>query len=865
MATLDEANIRVASDVIDALPLALFVVGPDERVLQANRASVALCIRGLDQIPGRTLSDLLPTRRPGVWTGVIRRVFEEEARLGVEATLAAGGGRPLHLSGTAGPYAAGDRARPRAVLLLRDASEDRRRRLLDDAEWMSLCNAGIVDTVDDRLAPLLRHLESVVEQGSAATLHLVNEDASELGRLVSGSIGERLRDRLARGLVVADHGHPAARAVYRLRPVVVASIRRSSSWGHGRGAALAEGFKSCLAVPLVGPGNRCLGALSLYLRREGMPDEDLRACTRHMARTLAQLVERMRLQRELRQRRRVLQFTQEFNANLGREHLLAPVLKRIVEEARSLTGAEQVAIVHRLVDAGAGRDGSAYAVASDDPQAFASLGMPGDTPLQLATLRGHQTIRSADIGRETRFRRALALARNGARRQAIHSYLATPVVSRTGEVLGGLFLGHRERGVFSSLHEELASAIAAQAGIAIDNALHFESVRRRNKELAEEGRRKSRVLATLGHELRNPLGALTTSLALMEEANPMHPDVRRAMSIMWRQCRHMKRLVDDLLDMSRLARGAIDLHEETVSLQDVVADAVTDASFLTSAREQRVTKDFPDEPVWVVGDATRLEQVVANLVSNASRHSPDGGEIRIRVATSGDRAVIRVRDWGRGIDPTRLEEIFDLFVQAEDNTTAAGGGLGLGLTLVRELVRLHSGSVRATSQGIGHGSEFFVDLPRAPASPYAAQPYDEPTLAAESDGQNRPLERGRRVLLVEDQEDARDAMRLLLQRWGFAVHLAKDGPEAIARAVRCRPHVILLDIGLPTMSGWDVAKELRQRVDASVQIIALTGLGQAADRAMSESVGFDDHLVKPIDPLVLRARLEEAIETALAG
>ncbi len=367
-------------------------------------------------------------------------------------------------------------------------------------------------------------------------------------------------------------------------------------------------------------------------------------------------------------------------------------------------------------------------------------------------------------------------------------------------------------------------------------------LKRQARELAEASERKSAFLAELGHELRNPLGAIANAVALVDAADGDPGVVGEALGIIRRQTGHAARLVDDLLDVSRIGRGMLDLERETLDLREVVRRAVEIATPEIDKRSQHLEVDLPAAPVTVDADSVRLGQVVANLLSNAAKYSDDGGCIELAGAVVDGEAVVRVRDRGAGIDPCFLPHVFDLF--ARDAACAhKAPGLGLGLTLVRQLVELHGGEVLARSAGRDQGSEFEVRLPLAAEEPVPAA--ETPDAAAQAEGEEAPL----RVLLVDDHEEAVTALQTLLALWGHEVRMALDGPEALEAAAELEPDLVLLDIGLPGMDGWEVARRLRRMpAAAGATLVALTGYGQDADRAQSREAGFDDHVVKPIRP-----------------
>jgi two-component system CheB/CheR fusion protein len=352
------------------------------------------------------------------------------------------------------------------------------------------------------------------------------------------------------------------------------------------------------------------------------------------------------------------------------------------------------------------------------------------------------------------------------------------------------------------------------------------------EEAQAANRAKDDFLAMFGHELRTPLAAIAGAASVLELARTLD-DTRRPRDVVKRQIFHLKRLVDDLLDAARVRAGKIVLNRHPLKLSNVVEHALVVLSAAPSAGRHVVETELED--VGVDADPVRLEQIVLNLVSNAMKYTPAGRTIRVRTSVEGDDAVLRVEDEGVGIAGDMLAKIFGLFVQGERTLDRAQGGLGIGLTLVRTLTELHGGTVTADSPGPGLGSVFTVRLRRV----------EVPTL--EHAGPRRYAIR-RRVLIVEDNDDAREMLKLLLEHEGHEVYEAVDGTEAVRAASRLHPDLALVDLGLPILDGYEVARFIRRQDHQPQRLVALTGYGQVADRQRALEAGFDEHLVKPIDP-----------------
>jgi len=333
----------------------------------------------------------------------------------------------------------------------------------------------------------------------------------------------------------------------------------------------------------------------------------------------------------------------------------------------------------------------------------------------------------------------------------------------------------------------------------------------------------------------------------------------RLRSIISRQTRNLSRLVDDLLDLARITRGKIELRKEPVDLATAVHRAIESASALIESRGHTLSITLPPDPIWLEADPTRLEQIITNLLTNAAKYTESGGRIRLSVAKERrnrqrhrDCAVLRVRDTGIGMDPAFLPHVFDLFSQADHSLARSEGGIGIGLALVRSLVEMHGGTVAAHSDGPGKGSEFTIRLPVMVDHPSAQEGAGKVLPGA------APAGRLASVLVVEDNLDAADMLAEILQLWGHQVRVAHDGITALGEVDVCRPDVVLLDIGLPGIDGYEVAKQLRANPALTgMQLVALSGYGQEGDRRRAREAGFDLHLTKPVDPPSLKRLLAE--------
>lgn len=387
-----------------------------------------------------------------------------------------------------------------------------------------------------------------------------------------------------------------------------------------------------------------------------------------------------------------------------------------------------------------------------------------------------------------------------------------------------------------SVQEFLAVAERTRQAFINDLQASEERYRATAESLQQADKHKNEFLAVLAHELRNPLSPVQTGIEVLRLTEGIPPPALSPLNMMERQMAHLVRLVDDLLDISRISRGKVTLRLETVDLADVIRKAVEATTTYLYAGKRKVSIELPSEPLLVKGDSVRLAQVLGNLLSNAGKHTDENGQVWVSTERDAQHAQIVVRDNGAGIAPDKINNLFEMFRQLDENSTS---GLGIGLALARKLVDLHGGTIKGGSEGLGRGSEFVLCLP----------------LLQDEHQTRAPVERtdpirldGWKVLVVDDNRDAAESLNMLLQLLGAQPRMAHDGPAALATLEGFHPDLVLLDIGLPGMDGYEVARKMRERPESkNLKIIAVTGLGQEEDRQRSLQAGINDHLVKPIN------------------
>jgi signal transduction histidine kinase/ActR/RegA family two-component response regulator len=458
------------------------------------------------------------------------------------------------------------------------------------------------------------------------------------------------------------------------------------------------------------------------------------------------------------------------------------------------------------------------------------------------------------------------LKRPGAKPPGAKCAVMAPV-KLEGQVVGVVQVMSDTPRAYTPEHLEILRSLVTPMAVALQNAELFARARREIAErmrvegalkhseelLREADRRKDEFLAMLAHELRNPLAPIRNAVDVLR-TNP--EKMGYCQDVIERQTRHMARLLDDLLDVSLISRGALNVRKERVRLAEVIQHATEASHPLIVAGGHHLTTTLPSEPILLDADATRLAQVVSNLLNNAARYSEPGSRIRVDVERVGRDALVRVRDNGVGMRPDMLEQVFEPFFQIDRSLDRSQGGLGIGLTLVKRIVEFHGGTVEARSEGLGKGCEFIVRLPVAESAlaPSAGMP--------EVEGEVGMVPRSR-ILVVDDLRDSADSLAMMLRAKGHDVRTAYDGYEAVEIALDYRPDVVLLDIGMPRLNGFDAARMIReQSVGDSPMLIAVTGWGHDENRLRTKEAGFDHHLVKPVEPAVLTRLLAERWEGA---
>ncbi len=611
-----------------------------------------------------------------------------------------------------------------------------------------------------------------------------------------------------------------------------------------------------------------------------MPQDDEDLALRSVALQNAQTILRARQRAEqeliktkeaLEEERRILELLNQTGVKLASKLDLQSVIVTVVDAATQLSGAQFGAFFHATGSAG----GDAFTLhASSDASrtAFASFGHPRVEPMLAATLGpAARVVRLTDLCEDSRYEQAGS--DESPRRSLVRSYLAVPVFARSGDVFGVLLLGHVKCGVFTERSERLVVGIAVQAAIAIDNARLYEDATRSADERARllDAERAARLeierislvkdefLATLSHELRTPLNAVLGWSGVLLSRAQGDSEMKRGLETIARNARAQAQLIDDLLDMNRIVSGKIRLDVQRLELVTIIEAALDSVRPSAEAKSIAVRRTIDPTAGLVFGDPNRLQQVVWNLLTNAVKFTPRDGKIDVIVQRVDSHVEIEVRDSGMGISPQFLPHMFERFRQADSSTTRKYGGLGLGLSIVKQLVELHGGSVVARSFGEGQGSTFTVSLPLRAVRDSAAPPGEHPTTARATHGDTAEVSlAGLTVLVVDDEADARDLVQAVLTDAGAEVFVAASAAEGFALVTSHRPDVIVSDIGMPGGDGYQFIRDVRSLGSTGggkTPAIALTAFARSEDRTRAMLAGYQAHVSKPIEARELVATI----------
>jgi PAS domain S-box-containing protein len=597
---------------------------------------------------------------------------------------------------------------------------------------------------------------------------------------------------------------------------------------------------------------------------------DAHGTPERMAGICMDITPRKHAEEKLQDESRILELLNRTGSVLAATLDLQALVQAVTDAATQLSGAKFGAFFYNTTD-DKGDSFLLYTLSGAPREAFAIFGQPRATALFGPTFKGEAPIRSDDVRKDPRYGKWAPHHGMPPGHLPVCSYLGVPVIARSGEVIGGLFFGHPEPGVFTERTERIMVGIAAQAAVAIDNARLYEAAQKaaeERKQLLENEQAaradaeranamKDEFLATLSHELRTPLNSILGWSQVLKMGSSSAADVQRGLDAIERNARVQAQLIEDLLDMSRITSGKVRLEIQPVEPIPIIEAAIETVRPAAEAKHIRIEKLFDSAAAPIYGDPSRLQQVIWNLLSNAIKFTPKEGKVQVVLERVNSHIEISVADTGIGIKPEFLPYVFDRFRQADASTTRTFGGLGLGLAIVKHLVELHGGTVRVKSAGEGQGTTFAVHLPLTvvhrnsesgervhPKTPQSAADFKHSDLA------------GIKVLVVDDEADARELVKHVLAECDAEVLTAETADDALAIIERDRPHVLVSDIGMPVVDGYELLKRVRALGPArggNLPAVALTAFARSEDRTRALRAGFLVHVSKPVEPAELVA------------
>jgi len=554
---------------------------------------------------------------------------------------------------------------------------------------------------------------------------------------------------------------------------------------------------------------------------------------------------------------------------------LQKIVQAVTDAATELTGAHFGAFFYNVLDE-KGASYMLYTLSGVPLEAFSNFPMPRATAMFGPTFRNEGTIRIADVKTDSRFGKNSPYNGMPVGHLPVTSYLAVSVVSRSGEVLGGLFFGHEKAGVFSERDERIVEGLAAQAAVAMDNAHLFESIKRERikaeeaakenerlfNEAKEANRLKDEFLATISHELRTPLNAISGWSSLLLSKSLDAAATQRAIETINRNAKSQAQIIEDILDVSRIITGKLRLDVRLVDPSKVISAAVESARPAADAKSIRLQTLLDPHAGPVSGDPDRLQQVIWNLISNAVKFTPKNGRIQVRLERVNSHVEISVSDTGQGIAADFLPYVFERFRQGDSSTSRTHGGLGLGLSIARQLTEMHGGNISVSSSGVGEGTTFVVALPVAVvhSQSFATEKSERvhPQASDETVAFDCPPQlAGLRVLCVDDEKDSRELLTVVLEKCQAEVVAVSSAAQALAEIEKFDPHVLISDIGMPHEDGYELIRQVREREAIAnsrrIPAVALTAYARVEDRLRALSAGFQMHVPKPVEPAELAA------------
>jgi PAS domain S-box-containing protein len=859
-ATLRQSEQELA-DFFENAVVGLHWVGPDGTILRANRAELELLGYTAEEYLGHHIAEFHAD--PEAISDILRRLQAGELLHEYEARLRCKDGSVKHvLIDSSVMWKDGKFVHTRCFT--RDITERKRaeRESVERARLLSLgADVGVALTQRDSLPEMLHACaEALVRHLNAAFARVwtLREEEQVLELRASAGLythldGPHSRVRVGEykiGLIAEE------RAPHMTNDVPHDPRVSDHEWAEREGMVAFAGYPLIVAERLV-------GVMALFARQP-LTDATLQAMS-SVADSIALGIERKRAEEELREQADVIETVNRVGQMIAAELDQHKLVQAVTDAATEITGAHFGSFFYNVLDE-KGASYMLYTLSGVPRSAFEHFPMPRATDLFGPTFRGEETILINDVKKDPRYGKNSPYYGMPEGHLPVTSYLAVPVISRSGEVYGGLFFGHPEEGVFTERIARIVEGLAAQAAVAMDNARLFDAVERARAEAEttasekerlyrqaqESSRLKDEFLATISHELRTPLTAILGWAHMLRSGQISKDSASKALETIERSARAQGQLIDDLLDVSRIITGKLRIDMRPLDPNSFIEAAIEAVRPAAEAKGVRVQKIMDTGAVTVTGDPVRLQQVVWNLLSNAIKFTPRGGRVQVRLERVNSHVEIAVTDTGAGVAPEFLPYVFDRFRQADQRITRQHGGMGLGLSIVRHLVELHGGTVRAESEGLGKGSTFTVLLPVAPV--YQAEAAGERVHPAARDTlpSYECAERldGMRVLVVDDEPDTRELLKAGLGQCGAEVTVTASASEALAAIELATPALIISDIGMPDVDGYELMRQIRSLPTdkgGKIPAIALTAYARTEDRLQALRAGYQMHVTKPVE------------------
>jgi PAS domain S-box-containing protein len=741
----------------------------------------------------------------------------------------------------------------------RKLAQEQKDNELRDTKLLQDISAQLIQAQD--AAALYRQiLDAAVRlmRADKGTIQLFDTAASELRLIASHGVDPALHDAFT--IVTSESGTSCAMALKTGKRAIIPNFSEGEyRESHAGRAHRAAGVLAAQTTPLTTRSGQLLGMMSTHWSQPYNPDERSLRMIDILVRQTADLIERMQAEESLRQSEARLEMEladskllQSVSAQIIHEQSVDSLYRKITDSAVAIMQSDFASM--QMYYAEEGTPGKLRLLATSgmnaEAESFWEWVMVDRGTTCAVSLRTGERFISSDI---QNCEHVIGTIDHPAFVAAgVNSAQSTPLYSRSGELLGMISTHWKAHHTPSERDLRLLDILARQAADLIERKKAEDALKQSKVALTEADRRKDEFLATLAHELRNPLAPIRNGLHIMR-TEPPGEKLEKLRDMMDRQVTHLVRLIDDLLDVSRVSQGKIDLRKQRIRLQDAVAAAAEASQPLIEDSRHKLTLYLPPQPIWLDADLTRIAQVIGNLLNNAAKYTPEGGRITLSARIENGHAVLSVADTGVGIPADMLPKVFDMFTQVDRNLERSQGGLGIGLALVKQLVEMHGGQIQVTSAGVDKGSVFTVRLPLAAA---ATQTHGVDIPAVVTVSPRTAL----RILVVDDNVPAAQTTSWMLEASGHELQFAFNAADALPAAKAFNPDVILLDIGLPGMNGYDLCRELRKDpLFKDTLLIAQTGWGQERDRQLAKLAGFDHYLVKPVNVEQLNGLLSTAL------